>query len=93
MASGGGAGADGRVKVRAQHILVKTEAQADELLARLEGGADFGELAMVESDCPSKQQGGDLGWCVSWAARTTWCIWIDGPIKALERMCDSHSHF
>lgn len=41
---------------------VKTEAQADEILTRLEGGADFGEVAMVESDCPSKQQGGDLGW-------------------------------
>jgi peptidyl-prolyl cis-trans isomerase C len=41
---------------------VKTEAQADEILQRLEGGADFGEIAMVESECPSKQQGGDLGW-------------------------------
>lgn len=43
-------------------VQVKTEAAADELLGRLAGGADFGELAMVESECPSKQQGGDLGW-------------------------------
>lgn len=57
---------------------VKTEAQADELLARLDGGADFGEVAMVESECPSKQQGGDLGWfgagqmvgCLCW-----WVVW------------------
>ena len=41
---------------------VKTETQADELITRLDAGEDFGELALVESDCPSKAQGGDLGW-------------------------------
>jgi peptidyl-prolyl cis-trans isomerase C len=43
-------------------LQVKTEEEADALLAVLENGADFGELAMVESDCPSRKQGGDLGW-------------------------------
>lgn len=58
----GAAAPDPRIKVRASHILVKTEEEADALLAVLENGADFGELAMVESDCPSRKQGGDLGW-------------------------------
>ncbi len=31
-------------------------------MQRLEGGADFGETALVESECPSRKQGGDLGW-------------------------------
>ncbi|TFJ82109.1 hypothetical protein NSK_006774 [Nannochloropsis salina CCMP1776] len=53
---------DPRVKVRAAHILVKSEEEADALMAVLENGADFAELAMVESDCPSRKQGGDLGW-------------------------------
>ena len=43
-------------------LQVKTEEEADALLAVLENGADFGELAMIESDCPSRKQGGDLGW-------------------------------
>ncbi|KAM3570006.1 hypothetical protein VYU27_007925, partial [Nannochloropsis oceanica] len=58
----GAAAPDPRIKVRASHILVKTEEEADALLAVLENGADFGELAMLESDCPSRKQGGDLGW-------------------------------
>jgi peptidyl-prolyl cis-trans isomerase C len=41
---------------------VKSEEEADALMAVLENGADFAELAMVESDCPSRKQGGDLGW-------------------------------
>ena len=47
-------------KIRASHILVKTEEEANDLLAKLNDGADFGELAQEYSLCPSKRDGGDL---------------------------------
>lgn len=31
-------------------------------MQQLESGEDFGHLAMFNSECPSKAQGGDLGW-------------------------------
>ena len=49
------------MKVRASHILVKTEEEANNLLSELNEGADFGELAKLHSLCPSKRDGGDLG--------------------------------
>jgi parvulin-like peptidyl-prolyl isomerase len=48
-------------EVRASHILVKDEAKAKELLAKLKGGADFAELAKANSLDGSKDKGGDLG--------------------------------
>jgi peptidyl-prolyl cis-trans isomerase D len=63
-----------RVKVR--HILLKTtdmsaddqkkqEARANDLLAKIKGGADFAKLATENSDDPgSKARGGDLDWVV-----------------------------
>ncbi|GLX77498.1 peptidyl-prolyl cis-trans isomerase [Thalassotalea insulae] len=45
----------------ARHILVKQEKLAKELLAKLEKGADFGQLAKKFSICPSGKKGGDLG--------------------------------
>ena len=43
------------------HILVETEAEADAILDRLEGGADFAELAASESiDTGSGANGGAL---------------------------------
>eukprot|EP00640_Fibrocapsa_japonica_P002568 CAMPEP_0113946730 /NCGR_PEP_ID=MMETSP1339-20121228/59808_1 /TAXON_ID=94617 /ORGANISM="Fibrocapsa japonica" /LENGTH=256 /DNA_ID=CAMNT_0000952965 /DNA_START=222 /DNA_END=992 /DNA_ORIENTATION=+ /assembly_acc=CAM_ASM_000762 len=48
--------------VRASHILVKTEEEADKILAQLKDGGDFAELAGSHSQCPSKEKGGDLGW-------------------------------
>jgi len=47
---------------KARHILVKTEAEAKAVIAKLDKGADFSELAKTTSTGPSKVQGGDLGW-------------------------------
>ncbi|WP_019625412.1 peptidylprolyl isomerase [Thioalkalivibrio sp. ALJT] len=48
---------------RARHILVDDAEQARELLAELEAGADFAELAAAHSTDPgSAARGGDLGW-------------------------------
>ena len=48
-------------QVRARHILVKDEKEAEKLVAELQGGADFATLARDNSTCPSAAQGGDLG--------------------------------
>ncbi len=49
-------------EVKASHILVKTEKEAKDLVAKLKGGADFAELARKHSeDTGSKDSGGDLG--------------------------------
>lgn len=45
----------------ALHILVKEEAQATELLTRLQKGANFQQLAKKHSTCPSARKGGELG--------------------------------
>lgn len=47
--------------VRAQHILVKEEDKAKEILAEIKEGLSFEEAAKKYSECPSKAQGGDLG--------------------------------
>ena len=59
--------------VQASHILVKIEKGADEatkkkakekidgLLKKVKAGEDFAKLAKENSDCPSSQNGGDLG--------------------------------
>ncbi|HEX7047207.1 MAG TPA: peptidylprolyl isomerase [Gammaproteobacteria bacterium] len=48
---------------KARHILVEDEATANDLIAQLEGGADFAELAKAHSIEPgADQSGGDLGW-------------------------------
>lgn len=49
------------VKVLAQHILVKTEAQAKEVLALLKSKS-FEDVAKDKSLCPSRKKGGNLGW-------------------------------
>jgi peptidyl-prolyl cis-trans isomerase C len=59
--------------VKASHILIgvdqkatpeekqKARAKADEILKKLKSGGDFAALAKSDSTCPSKAQGGDLG--------------------------------
>ncbi len=47
----------------ARHILVKTEAEAKEVIAQLGKGGDFAKIAKEKSMDPgSKEKGGDLGW-------------------------------
>ncbi len=49
-------------EVRARHILVETEAEANAVLAQLRGGANFEAIARERSRDPgSGQEGGDLG--------------------------------
>jgi peptidyl-prolyl cis-trans isomerase C len=48
-------------ELRARHILVKTAEEANAIVAELDGGADFVELAKTKSTGPSGPQGGDLG--------------------------------
>lgn len=50
-------------EVRARHILVQTEAEAQDLIKQIKGGADFAKLATEKSkDTGSAKQGGDLGY-------------------------------
>lgn len=47
--------------MQVSHILVATEAEANDVIKQLQGGANFAELAKKVSSCPSSAQGGDLG--------------------------------
>jgi peptidyl-prolyl cis-trans isomerase C len=48
-------------EVRARHILVKTEKEAQDVLVKLKGGADFEKLAReISTDPSAKTNGGDL---------------------------------
>jgi peptidyl-prolyl cis-trans isomerase C len=50
-------------ELRASHILVKTEAEAKDIIKQLQGGADFAKLAKDKStDTGSGAAGGDLGY-------------------------------
>ncbi len=50
-----------QMEIRARHILSKTEEEAKEIIAELDKGADFAELAKAKSTGPSGPRGGDLG--------------------------------
>jgi peptidyl-prolyl cis-trans isomerase C len=47
---------------QASHILVESKEKAQDLIAQLQQGADFAELARENSVGPSASRGGDLGW-------------------------------
>ena len=49
-------------EVKARHILLATESDAQSVIAELEGGADFATLASERSTGPSSADGGDLGY-------------------------------
>ena len=51
-----------RTEYHARHILVPSEDQAKSLIAKLDKGANFADLAKSASIDPSKANGGDLGW-------------------------------
>lgn len=49
-------------RVRARHIVVKTEAEAVALLGRLKRHADFGQLAAEHNIDATRKAAGELGW-------------------------------
>ena len=52
----------GASEYKARHILVASESEAKDLVAKLKKGEKFEELAKVSMDEGSKTNGGDLGW-------------------------------
>lgn len=48
-------------EVRASHILVSTEDEANKLREEIISGKDFAAVAAEYSQCPSGSAGGDLG--------------------------------
>lgn len=48
-------------RASARHILVKTEEECKQLKNEITHGADFAEIAVQHSLCPSGKQGGELG--------------------------------
>ena len=49
-------------QVKASHILVNTQAEAEQLIEKLNSGSNFEDLARKHSGCPSGKNGGDLGY-------------------------------
>jgi len=49
-------------QVNASHILVKTESEANVALYDVTHGKSFEDVAQAISICPSKKNGGNLGW-------------------------------
>lgn len=49
-------------QVRAEHILVKTAAEAQQIKKEIDNGGNFEYYARTYSLCPSGRNGGDLGY-------------------------------
>lgn len=49
------------MKIKACHILVQHQYEAEDILRSLNDGKSFEDLARRYSKCPSSAQGGDLG--------------------------------
>ncbi|XP_058180820.1 rhodanese-like/PpiC domain-containing protein 12, chloroplastic [Rhododendron vialii] len=60
----GGSSSGGNKEILVQHLLVKEDdlKLLVELMKRIAQGEDLAELAMEHSICPSKEEGGMLGW-------------------------------
>ena len=52
----------GDKEYKARHILVESEAEAKDIIAKLKKGDKFEDLAKQSKDPGSKDRGGDLGW-------------------------------
>lgn len=52
----------GGKEMKARHILLGNKKSAEDIIARLDKGGDFAELAKSHSTGPSAANGGDLGW-------------------------------
>ena len=50
------------LQYHARHILVESQGEAASLIAQLDAGGNFEELAIANSTGPSAPSGGDLGW-------------------------------
>ncbi len=50
------------LQFKARHILLATQGEAVDVVAELDGGANFEQLAKEKSTGPSGPNGGDLGW-------------------------------
>ena len=48
-------------RASARHILVKTEEACLDLKKQIDEGADFADIAKKHSECPSGNEGGNLG--------------------------------
>lgn len=54
--------AEGDKEYHVRHILVETEKEANDIIAKLKGGAKFEDLAKASKDTGSAANGGDLDW-------------------------------
>jgi parvulin-like peptidyl-prolyl isomerase len=67
-------------QVHARHILVDSQATAQALLAQIQAGADFGQVAQQSSqDTLTRANGGDLGWFARGTlpcSRGKWVRWF-----------------
>jgi len=52
----------GEKEYKARHILVESEGEAKDIVAKLKAGEKFEELAKASKDPGSKERGGELGW-------------------------------
>lgn len=52
----------GSTEFKARHVLVEKEEEAKAIIAKLDKGEKFSELAKQSKDPGSKDKGGDLGW-------------------------------
>jgi peptidyl-prolyl cis-trans isomerase C len=55
----------GGTEYKVRHILVKDEGEAKDIIAKLNKGASFDDLAKESIDSDTRYNGGDLGWITS----------------------------